>query len=245
MADLLAMTLPQVGEEEVEEMTAEDVTVPPSPHPTPPSPTEAPVQFVTCKPASPRHATDANALAAEEAKMRECLYQFHTSRTLHLCAAILATQYMSPQDPPQGPNISIGSRPKKFMGKEPLVFTGDCTKAQQFLTQWELFVKTNFDNPAFTLPYHKALIFLTYIQGEHVNKWVLSTTKWVKGYKAKHGPYDDWIWQAVELGFRNTFTDTLEKECAQQDLQKGFHMEGQDINTYMAKFEKAIREAGY
>ncbi|KAH9056599.1 hypothetical protein EDB87DRAFT_1687262 [Lactarius vividus] len=133
-----------------------------------------------------------------------------------------------------------GTKPEKFMGKEPLVFTGDRTKVQQFLTQWELFVETNYDNPAFTLPYHKALIFLTYIQGDHVNEWVLSTTKWVKAYKVKHGPYDKWIWEAIKLGFCNTFADTLEKEHAQQDLQKGFRMEGQDIDSYVAKFEKAV-----
>ncbi|KAH9053358.1 hypothetical protein EDB87DRAFT_1690387 [Lactarius vividus] len=138
-----------------------------------------------------------------------------------------------------GPNVSSRTKPERFMGKEPLIFMGDCTRVQQFLTQWELFVETNYDNPAFTLPYCKALIFLTYIQGDHVNEWVLSTTKWVKAYKAKHGPYNKWIWEAIELGFRNTFTDTLERECAQQDLQKGFRMEGQDIDSYIAKFEKA------
>ncbi|KAH9050836.1 hypothetical protein EDB87DRAFT_1696226 [Lactarius vividus] len=138
-----------------------------------------------------------------------------------------------------GPNVSSGTKPEKFMGKEPLVFTGDRTKVQQFLTQWELFVETNYDNPAFTLPYRKALIFLTYIQGDHVNEWVLSTTKWVKAYKAKHGPYDKWIWEAIELGFRNTFADTLEKERAQQELQKGFRMEGQDIDSVTCRSRTA------
>ncbi|KAH9056695.1 hypothetical protein EDB87DRAFT_1686999 [Lactarius vividus] len=60
-----------------------------------------PVQFVAWSPA--RDPLDAEAQAAEEAEARECLWKFHQSRALHLRAAILATQYMFPQDPPQCP----------------------------------------------------------------------------------------------------------------------------------------------
>ncbi|KAH9051849.1 hypothetical protein EDB87DRAFT_1826506 [Lactarius vividus] len=70
---------------------------------TPPRDPEesSPVQFVTWSPA--KDPSDAEAQAAEEAEARERLWKFHQSRALHLRAAILATQYMFPQDPPQGP----------------------------------------------------------------------------------------------------------------------------------------------
>ncbi|KAH9066922.1 hypothetical protein EDB87DRAFT_1678799 [Lactarius vividus] len=70
---------------------------------TPPHDQEdsSPVKFVAWSPA--RDPLDADAQAAEEAEARERLWKFHQSRALHLRAAILATQYMFPQDPPQHP----------------------------------------------------------------------------------------------------------------------------------------------
>ncbi|KAH9049441.1 hypothetical protein EDB87DRAFT_1697328 [Lactarius vividus] len=61
----------------------------------------SPVKFVAWSPA--KDPWDAEAQAAKEAEARERLWKFHQSRALHLRAAILATQYMIPQDPPQRP----------------------------------------------------------------------------------------------------------------------------------------------
>ncbi|KAH9056479.1 hypothetical protein EDB87DRAFT_1687286 [Lactarius vividus] len=76
---------------------------PPERATTPPRNLEdsSPVQFVAWSPA--KDPLDAEAQAAEEAEARERLWKFHQSRALHLRAAILATQYMFLQDPPQGP----------------------------------------------------------------------------------------------------------------------------------------------
>ncbi|KAH9065022.1 hypothetical protein EDB87DRAFT_1680207 [Lactarius vividus] len=76
---------------------------PPERATTPPRDLEgsSPVQFVAWSPA--KDPLDAEAQAAEEAEARERLWKFHQSRALHLRAAILATQYMLPQDPPQRP----------------------------------------------------------------------------------------------------------------------------------------------
>ncbi|KAH9063639.1 hypothetical protein EDB87DRAFT_1681312 [Lactarius vividus] len=63
----------------------------------------SPVQFVAWKPANPRHALDADAMAAEEAEARERLWKFHQDHALHLRAAILSSRFTIPQDPPQGP----------------------------------------------------------------------------------------------------------------------------------------------
>ena len=40
-----------------------------------------------------------------------------------------------------------------FIGKEPQIFTGDRTKAEEFLTQWNLFVGVNLHNTAMQNPY--------------------------------------------------------------------------------------------
>ena len=47
-------------------------------------------------------------------------------------------------------------------------------KADEFFTQWNLFVGVNFNNPAMINAFSRAMLFLTYMQGPHVNEWVLS-----------------------------------------------------------------------
>jgi hypothetical protein len=61
----------------------------------------------------------------------------------------------------------------RFIGKEPQTFTGDRTKADEFFTQWNLFVGINYSNSAMTNAFSRSMLFLTYMQGPHVNEWVL------------------------------------------------------------------------
>jgi hypothetical protein len=53
------------------------------------------------------------------------------------------------------------------------MFTGDRTKADEFFTQWNLFVSVNYSNSAMTNVFSRSMLFLTYMQGPHVNEWVL------------------------------------------------------------------------
>ena len=66
----------------------------------------------------------------------------------------------------EGP-LNIPRPSDRFIGKEPQVFTGDRTKADEFFTQWNLFVGVNFNNPAMTNAFSRAMLFLTYICKDH------------------------------------------------------------------------------
>ena len=79
-----------------------------------------------------------------------------------------------PGGPPGGPGGAGQPDSSRFIGKELQIFTGDCTKAEEFLTQWNLFVGINLNNAAMQNPYQRCLLFLTYLQGPHVNEWVQS-----------------------------------------------------------------------
>src|SRR5258708_12667585 len=59
----------------------------------------------------------------------------------------------------------------KFIGREPQIFDGDRAKAEEFITQWNLFVGVNYPNPAIQNPYQRSMMFLTFIQGPQVSKW--------------------------------------------------------------------------
>jgi hypothetical protein len=72
------------------------------------------------------------------------------------------------QAQPQPPQSS-----GRFIGEEPQTFTGDRTKADEFFTQWNLFVGVNYSNLAMTNVFSRSMLFLTYMQGPHINEWVL------------------------------------------------------------------------
>ena len=116
---------------------------------------------------------------------------------------------------------------------------GDCTKAEEFLTQWNLFVGINLHNMAMQNPYQCCLLFLTYLQGPHVNEWVQSQHHWLVNEVTANGVAltNIWLWTTMEHAFQQNFADTLEKEHAQAALKQGFQMKGEDVDDYVAKFE--------
>jgi hypothetical protein len=57
---------------------------------------------------------------------------------------------------------------QKFLGSKPEVFTGDRTKVESFLMQWELYCGVNTNNTAIQNQYQKTMLFLTYIKGDLV-----------------------------------------------------------------------------
>ena len=134
-----------------------------------------------------------------------------------------------------------------FIGKEPQVFTGDCTKADKFFTQWNLFVRVNFNNLAMVNAFSRAMLFLTYMQGPHVNEWVLSQHRWLVNEVTNNGvhPEDQNLWNTVERAFRRNFANTLEQEHAQAILKKGIRMQGENMDNYIAQFEHLACQARY
>ncbi|KAH9041971.1 hypothetical protein EDB85DRAFT_1886021 [Lactarius pseudohatsudake] len=81
--------------------------------------------------------------------------------------------------PPAGPVAPPPGGNSKFVGQPPEVFTGDCTKTEEFLTQWELYWGVNNNNTVMSNPYQRAMIFLTYIRGVGVNEWLVAISRWL------------------------------------------------------------------
>ena len=138
-----------------------------------------------------------------------------------------------------GANVNQPNVPRPsdhFIGKEPQVFMGDCTKADEFFMQWNLFIGVNFNNPAMTNAFSRAMLFLTYLQGPHVNEWVLSQHRWLVNKVTNNGvhPADINLWTTVERAFRRNFADTLEQEHTQALLKRGIKMQGENMDNYIA-----------
>ncbi|KAH9040495.1 hypothetical protein EDB85DRAFT_2173781 [Lactarius pseudohatsudake] len=142
-----------------------------------------------------------------------------------------------PAAPPPGGN-------SKFVGQPPEVFTGDRTKTEEFLTQWELYWGINNNNTVMSNPYQRAMIFLTYIQGSGVNEWLVAISQWLNRQVSQEGVLDTnpWLWTQVLITFNRRFADTLEKECAQATLKKGIKMRDGDIDALPKElFEKCYQ----
>jgi hypothetical protein len=64
---------------------------------------------------------------------------------------------------PQAPHQLGGHHSDKLVGNPPILFTGDRAKAEQFITQWQLYEGVNITNALMHNPYQQAMFFLTYI----------------------------------------------------------------------------------
>jgi hypothetical protein len=63
-----------------------------------------------------------------------------------------------------------GGQGDKLVGNPPLIFKGDQDKAEEFITQWQLYKGVNITNDLMRNAYQRAMLFLTYIQGPLINK---------------------------------------------------------------------------
>jgi hypothetical protein len=76
-----------------------------------------------------------------------------------------------PMPIPPAPVIRAG-RNDKLVGNTPLIFKGERSRAEEFITQWQLYEGVNITNDLMRNAYQRAMLFLTYIQGPTVNEWV-------------------------------------------------------------------------
>jgi hypothetical protein len=151
---------------------------------------------------------------------------------------------------PAGPGLfpPHGRAPDtKFLGSEPEVFTGDRTKVESFLTQWELYCRVNANNATIQNQYQKTMLFLTYVKGDLVRTWVLAASRWLGQEVSLYhvDQYDPYLWESIKGAFRRQFANTLEMERAQNKLRQGVHMKEGKIDEYVAEFDTLVAQAGY
>ena len=90
------------------------------------------------------------------------------------------------------------------------------------------------------------MFFLTYIKGSRVNEWVVAMNQWLtRQLQGGIANTDERLWNEVASSFHRQFADSLTKEKVQNILQEGIKMKGEDIDSYIAKFEEAVRMAKY
>ena len=59
------------------------------------------------------------------------------------------------------------------------------------------------------------------------------------------GVRNEWLWTHLADSFRRQYADTMEQEHAEDVLQRGIKMKGENLDDYVARYEALTLEAGY
>src|SRR6266571_9454416 len=89
------------------------------------------------------------------------------------------------------------------------------------------------------------MTFLSYIRGPLVDDWVDEQVEWLMNQVQTGVAHaEENLWRTIEVRFRQAYTDMAERVKAQNQLRE-FRMKGDDVNTYISKFQSLARKAGY
>jgi hypothetical protein len=152
-----------------------------------------------------------------------------------------------PMPIPPAPVVGGGGRNDKLVGNTPLIFKGEHHRAEEFITQWQLYEGVNITNDLMRNAYQRAMLFLTYIQGPIVNEWVKGVNAWLRGQiiNQRWAPTNERLWAEVFDSFNRQFANVMEQEDAQAALAKGLQLEKGDLDKLITEFEQLVRHAGY
>ena len=146
--------------------------------------------------------------------------------------------------PAQNPPSAGGMR-----GVPPTIFDGTRSRADDFMGQFRRFKMVNWTHEAMKVPYDRVLTALTYMRGPLINDWIdqqekrldarIDTTK--RGHVQET---DEILWNEFENAFLAAWTDTSKKQNAYDQLMR-LTMNGWDVDTYIATFDRLTLAAGW
>ena len=146
--------------------------------------------------------------------------------------------------PVQNPPSNGGMR-----GVPPTMFDGTRSKAEDFWGQFRRFKMVNRSHEAMKVPYDHILTALTYMHGPLINDWVDQQEKKLDSRLDTSQP--NWVlktnkilWTEFETAFLAAWTDTSKKQNAFDQLMR-LTMNGWDVDTYIATFDRLTLAAGW
>ena len=172
---------------------------------------------------------------------------------------IVTLQGSLPLDPPQQETMSVNvttTAPAQnppsnggMRGVPPTIFDGTRSRADDFMGQFRRFKMVNRTHEAMKVPYDRVLTALTYMRGPLINDWIDQQEKKLDARidttKRGHIPEtDETLWNEFEAAFLNAWTDTSKKQNAYDQLMR-LTMNGWDVDTYIATFDRLALAAGW
>jgi hypothetical protein len=131
----------------------------------------------------------------------------------------------------------------KIMGNLPATFTGDRSKAEQFIDEIKNYMRLNKGVPGFNSPKRKVALALTVIQGPEVEGWTRKIGKWLDSLGRPEDDHEE-VWRQFLKEFKNNFHDSSRDQRARMEIEK-LTMRYPLIDQYISKFEDLARLANY
>ena len=171
---------------------------------------------------------------------------------------VVSLQGSLPLDPPQetmSVNVTTAAPVQNppsnggMRGVPPTMFDGTRSKAEDFWGQFRRFKMVNRSHEAMKVPYDHILTALTYMHGPLINDWVDQQEKKLDSRLDTSQP--NWVlktnkilWTEFETAFLAAWTDTSKKQNAFDQLMR-LTMNGWDVDTYIATFDRLTLAAGW
>ena len=93
--------------------------------------------------------------------------------------------------------------------------------------------------------FSRTMLFLTFIKGPNIQEWVGLQVGWLGRWIHKGARRTkEYLYNTIMDSFNSAFTDTMSTQKAKAEFQN-IKMEGGDLDTYVAMFERLARLAGY
>ena len=137
----------------------------------------------------------------------------------------------------------------KLVRNLPLILSGDHKKAKEFIIKWKKYQRANRQAAQMMVPYNRATLFLTYIQGGNMTEWVNQLGDWLELQISPTNPhwvniYNKDLWDSIILAFNRQFADKLTQEYTLSELKAGIKMKGEELDDYIAHFEWIVHHTG-
>src|SRR6266436_6704208 len=126
-------------------------------------------------------------------------------------------------------------------GSLPTKFDGDRKMVKKFLNDFKTYKFLNWKNETMKIPANHIALALTFIKGEHVQDWAHEVMKNMEDrLESTLNPMletNEYHWDYFEDAFRDAYTDTSEREDADNKLQN-LHMKDGNLDQYVAEFNQ-------
>jgi hypothetical protein len=140
-------------------------------------------------------------------------------------------------------NVGTNRPDGKILGNLPSKFTGDRSKAEEFLTNMQAYFRLNITNAQIRSPMTRVALCLANMEGIDVEEWKTDIGIWYD--KLKYETDDrQGVWNTFEYEFKKQFEDSQKEIDAQVGL-KNLKMDWPLIDRYVSNFERLARLAGY
>ena len=117
---------------------------------------------------------------------------------------------------------------------------------KEFLTQWELYYNLNHLSSVMGVPYSRCMLFLTFCKGPLMATWASTMAHDISNHARQPdvGVRDERLWTHMADSFHWQYANTMEWERAEDVLQRGIKMKGENLDDYIARYEALRLDPG-